>query len=134
MNTYLGWTWWVSSLGLIPLLLGSHGLVALLYQRGAFGPEQSVQVGFIQAMYFLQIPFYLAGILLVRLISALGKNQILLLGTLLSAGLNFGLDLGLLRIMGLPGIALSTSIVYGVSFFFLWGWAKHLMRRAEANQ
>lgn len=94
-------------------------LVQVLFQRGAFTETDTFVVARVQAMYVLQIPFYTVGILFVRLISSLQANHILMWGTLVNFITNILLDYLLIRIMGVAGIALATTLVYIVSLIFL---------------
>lgn len=103
----------------IALSLCSEPIIALLFRRGAFTPLQVRQVARIQTMYFLQIPFFIAGVFLARFIQAMKRNDLVLYGAILMAGLNLGLDLLLAPRMGSAGIALSTSLVYFASALFL---------------
>ncbi len=113
---------WVM-LGMIPLTIVlfsfSRPLTAFVLQRGAFSPDATDRVAWVQAMYALQIPFYAASILYVRLISSLGRNHLLTICTVLSIVLNIVLNYVLMQRMGVAGIALSTSIVYAVACVFL---------------
>ena len=59
------------------------------------------------------------GILIVRLISALNSNYILMWGAVISLPLNIVLNYIFMQWIGVSGIALSTSCVYLVSFIFL---------------
>jgi putative peptidoglycan lipid II flippase len=106
-------------------------LVRLLYQRGAFSPDQVETVSDIQILYAIQIPFYLSGIIVVRLISALRRNHILFWGTVLNATLNVTLDLLFLPTLGVRGIALSTSIVLMSAFCFLSFFGHRTLRLLE---
>jgi putative peptidoglycan lipid II flippase len=90
-----------------------------LLQRGSFTADDTHLVSQIQICYALQIPFYLAGMLVVRLISALRNNQILMWGAAGNLILNIGLNYLFMQWLGIPGIALSTSFVYLFSFSFL---------------
>lgn len=101
------------------LIFFSEDLVRLLFQRGTFSDADVRAVGGIQALYALQIPFVTLGLLLVRLISAMALNKLLLYGTVISFALNIILDLILMPYLGARGIALSTSLVYLASFIFL---------------
>jgi len=101
------------------LLFASKLIVMGLFERGAFTTSNTLEVVGVQNLYLLQTPFYLTGMLFVRLISALKANYILMWGTVISAVLNISLDYFLMKWIGLPGIALSTSIVYITSFAFL---------------
>ncbi|GJL80332.1 MAG: putative lipid II flippase MurJ [Nitrospinaceae bacterium] len=97
----------------------SEPLIRILFERGAFTEADTVLVGWTQAMYVLQIPFYVLNILAVRLVSSLKYNKLLLYGNMISLPLNIILNYLLMKVMGIAGIALSTSLVYAVSFVFL---------------
>ena len=94
-------------------------IVETLFERGAFGSEDTKQVSQIQMFYALQIPFYILGILAVRLISSLKSNYILMYGAAISLPLNIALNYVFMQWFGVSGIALSTACVYLVSFIFL---------------
>jgi putative peptidoglycan lipid II flippase len=107
----------------VPLaLLGayfSEPLVKVLFERGAFGSGDTQTVAQIQAFFLLQMPFYLLGILLVRLVSSLKANHILMWGAVISMLLNIVLNYLLMQWFGVSGIALSTTIVYLCSVLYL---------------
>lgn len=93
----------------------SEPIVRLLFERGHFSPTDSALVAVVQRLYVLQVPFYLLGTIGGRMLSALGLNRIVLGIASVNFVLNTVLDFALLRIIGLPGIALSTSLVYASS-------------------
>lgn len=93
----------------------STPLIQLCFQRGRFTADDVQIVSSIQAMYLLQVPFYTLGILLVRMISSLQANRLLLLNTVIGLAANIVLDYVLMRVMGVAGIALARSLVYVVS-------------------
>ena len=111
--------------------LVSPWLVRLLFQRGAFHAAQTGAVASVQILYLLQLPFTLGGIVMVRLISALQGNRILLWGTVLTASLNLGLDLLFLPCLGARGIALSSACVALPTWLFLAFHALRLLRNRE---
>lgn len=113
------------------LCLASPFLVKILFHRGSFGMDQVRLVSSVQTIYFLQIPLFVPSILSVRLIQALRQQRIILYGTILSAGLNLGLDLAFLPILGARGIALSTVFVYLGALIFLTTWAHRLLKERE---
>lgn len=119
--------------GTIPLTLififFSEPLIKILFERGAFQTADTIVVSKIQAYYALQIPFFTAGILIVRLISALRMNWILFLAAGLNLFSNILLNYIFMRIMGVKGIALSTAAVYLISFLFCWTLAEYQMNR-----
>ncbi len=111
------------------LFFFSYSLVQIFYQRGAFTANDSAIVAQVQAMYVLQIPFYTLAMLYSRLISALRANHFLMWGTAISCILNVLLDLVLIRPLGIAGIALSTTLVYVVSFVFLFLTSHRLLKQ-----
>ena len=103
----------------LTLCFFSEPLVRLIFERGEFTAADTRLVGRIQAMYALQIPFYVLGMLFVRLISAASSNRVLMLGSFLNLTLNVVLNHVFMQHMGVAGIALSTACVYAVSCAFL---------------
>ncbi len=97
----------------------SEPLVSLLFERGEFSETDTQLVGQIQAMYGLQIPFYVLGILFVRLISSMNANYILMFGSFLNLLLNIVLNYIFIQYWGVVGIALSTVCVYIFSCSFV---------------
>ena len=109
----------------LALVLGSESLVRIVYQRGAFTTEDTHVVARVLALFALQLPFYAAGILLVRLISAMLANHVLMMANIISVVLSVALNFLFMRRLGVAGIALSTSCVFLVWFLFLqlsWRW------------
>jgi len=90
----------------------STPLVGMLFQRGNFTAEDTLAVSWVQQMYFLQIPFNSLSLLYVRMISSLKGNGIVMWGALFGFCINVLLNFALMRVMGVAGLALSTSLVY----------------------
>jgi putative peptidoglycan lipid II flippase len=109
------------------LIAFSRPLVGLLYQRGAFTAIDADLVSKVQAAYALQIPFNVCGLLLVRFLSAVRRNDVLMYASGINLVLDIVLNLLLMRRWGVAGIALSTSLVYVFSFFFVAAWSLWLM-------
>ena len=103
----------------ISIIILSEPLIRIIFERGAFAPETTLAVSEVQIFYALQIPFYVLIILFVRLISALKKNNILFTVATINLVLNILFNLIFISILGVAGIALSTSIVYCLSFIVL---------------
>ncbi len=118
LRKYLGLIFAVT----IPLSIGfiifSEPIVKLMFERGSFSAADTQVVATIQQLYALQIPFYLANILVVRLINSLNKNQILFWLSAVNLTLNIVMNYIFVKIIGIQGIALSTSLVYIFSFSF----------------
>ena len=101
------------------LIVFSRQVIRLLYQRGAFTAVDTDLVSHIQVLYALQIPFLLLSILFIRFLSAIRRNKLLMYGCAVNIAVNVILNLVFMKIWGVSGIALSTSVVQMVSFVFL---------------
>lgn len=134
LRTLIRWILVVSIPVTAVLIVLSVPMTRLLFERGAFGPEATLLVGRVQALYLLQIPFYLVGMLLVRLVSSFKANHLLVWGSALNLVVNIVLNYILMRRMGVGGIALSTSLVYVVSCCFLAVMLMRVMRQARCNE
>ena len=108
----------------LPLTAGlvffSRPIVRLLFHRGAFSEADVLEVSRVQSLYALQIPAYLVSVIVVRLISSIQANQVLLVASILNLVTNIVLNFVFMRWLGLPGIALSTSLVYFLSTTFCY--------------
>jgi putative peptidoglycan lipid II flippase len=101
------------------LIIFSRPLVRVLFQRGAFTSADTDLVSHVQGFYALQIPLYVLCILFVRFISSVRRNDLLMYASAINLGVDIVMNLVLMRIWGVAGIALSTSIVALVSLSFL---------------
>ncbi|ELS03855.1 putative membrane protein, putative virulence factor [Xenococcus sp. PCC 7305] len=108
--------------GTVPLAIGlmvfSKPIIELMLQRGSFTATDTQMVVPIQTLYALQIPFYLANILLVRLINSLNQNKTLFYLSAANLTINVVLNYLFMQWLGIIGIALSTSCVYIFSFLY----------------
>lgn len=115
------------------LIYYSEDLVRLIFERGAFTKLDTKLVGQVQAFFLLQVPFYISVIFIVRLISALKANHVLMWGTLLSVILNIAMNYLCMIWFGVAGIALSTSIVFLISFLYLLIMALRIIKQGEGQ-
>ena len=97
----------------------SESIVRIVFQRGAFSAQDTHLVARVQMLSLLQVPMSMLLALVVRLVSALKANGLLLRMALLSGIANFVLDYALMRSMGVAGIALATPLVTLLSLSFL---------------
>jgi putative peptidoglycan lipid II flippase len=116
------------------LVLFSEPLVRLLLQRGAFTEQDTKIVAAVQALGALQIPFYLGGILIVRLLSAIKANSLIMSIALINMIVNIVTDYLLMRLYGVVGISFSTSIVYIFSFLMLLAIISVIFARNQWNE
>lgn len=103
----------------VVLMVLSPVIVRIVFQRGAFTAGDTRLVATIQTLYLAQVPFVMAGMLFVRLASSLQRNRILLVGAMITLPLNVALNLVLMHLLGVGGIALSTSLVFLTSCGYL---------------
>ncbi|MBE9028704.1 virulence factor MviN [filamentous cyanobacterium LEGE 11480] len=111
------------------LLIGSELIIRLLFQRGAFIASDTDLVAQIQICFALQIPFYVANILVVRLISSMRLNQILLWTSGFSPLLNIIFNYLFVSYFGIKGIALSTSCIYLLTFLATFSFMQHKLEK-----
>lgn len=102
------------------LVVFSNLIVKLTFQRGMFTAEDTSLVSELQALYAMQIPFYIGDFIIVKMVSSLQKNEILAWISGLSGILNVILNLIFVQLFGLKGIVLSTCCVYLFSFLSMY--------------
>ncbi len=110
------------------LIYWSEPVVALLFQRGAFTEADTKVVGQAQAMYLLQVPFYLVCMLFVRFVTAIRSTHVMVWGNVINLAVCVALTYGLMKTLGVVGIALATSVMYLVSCGFLGAVSFFLLR------
>jgi putative peptidoglycan lipid II flippase len=134
LRTYMGLVLAATIPGMLVLLLFSEPIIVLVFQRGEFTAEDTRLVAQIQAAYALQIPFYFLSILVVRAISALKANHLLMLASFVNMITNASLNYVLIQFFGLVGIALSTSLVYLGSWLMVTMGLYRTLRRERLRR
>jgi putative peptidoglycan lipid II flippase len=114
------------------LIFLSDPIIQLLFQRGAFTAKETHLTAQILSAYALQIPFYIACMLVVKLLTSLRLNQVLMWVSVYSLIINIGLNYLLLQLFGVQGIALSTSYVYLFSFCYVLFFALKNLNKFSA--
>jgi putative peptidoglycan lipid II flippase len=112
------------------LIAGSHWVVRVALEHGAFGPRDTAVVARVLAMYAIQIPFFVASRVYYRLIIAMRRTDLALYCGMLNLILDIVLNLVLMRWLGVAGIALATSLWTVSTFLFLWYWSRKLLGNA----
>ncbi len=100
-------------------IIFSQPIVQLLFQRGSFRLEDTYLVAETQSFFALQIPFYIANLLLIKLVVSMQMSYILKWVSGFALLINVILNYVLMQWIGIKGIALSTSCVYLFSFLYL---------------
>jgi putative peptidoglycan lipid II flippase len=109
------------------LIAGSHFLVRLTLQHGRFGPQDTDLVAQVMVMSAVQIPFFVCSRVPYRLILAMRRTDLILYCGLLNLVLDVVLNLVLMRRLGLPGIALATSLWCVTTYIYLAYWSRRLL-------
>ena len=130
VRTWVKLTAMVSAPLAAALIVGSHMVVRVAFEHGAFGPRDTQVVAAVMAMYAIQIPFFVASRVFYRFIVAMRRTDLALYCGMLNLILDIVLNLVLMRRMGVAGIALATSLWTISTFFFLWYWARRLTPKA----
>lgn len=101
-------SWWIAPWG-----------VKLLFERGAFTPQDTVAVVDVLRYGLPQLPFYFAGIVLVSLLASQGRHRVIAA----VAGINLVVKIIALQILtsalGMKGITLATSVMYATTLVLL---------------
>jgi putative peptidoglycan lipid II flippase len=105
---------------MILIILSSETITRILFQRGSFSLDDTILVSRMQSYSALQMPFYIANILGIRLISSMQQSKILMHLFGLSFIVNIFGNYVFMQWMGIEGIALSTSCVYIFSFIYIY--------------
>lgn len=121
---------------LAPLTLVLFWISPLLAQvvlyRGAITEQDASTIGNILSLAALQIPFYVAGIWSIRVISALGRNGLLIIAASIAVILNAVFDLLLVKVMGISGIAVASVIVAAINWLVVFGMSSKLLTAKAA--
>lgn len=117
----------------ILLIYFSEPIVRIVFERGEFTADDTRLVGSIQALYLLQAPFFLIGILGVRLLSALKMNQVLMFIAAISLIVNIIGNYIFMKYLGVAGISLSTSLVYLISMILILFSVYSKLRKRQSS-
>lgn len=130
----LNWAKWMFLAGLFVALAGALAspiLVELLFERGAFTPDNTRSVAAVFSWSMIQVPFFFAGLVLVSTLGAGGYYSLIAL----SGGTNLLFKLFfaslLVRKYQLIGLVLSTSAMYALSLLLLYIAVKLVARREK---
>jgi putative peptidoglycan lipid II flippase len=97
------------------IVVFSASIVRVLFERGQFSADDTRVVAQVQSLYALQIPFYVLGVMGVQLLHAVSANKILMWVSIGNFFTNIIGNYVFMKLWGVSGIALATSIVYLLS-------------------
>ena len=119
----------ISAAIVIILLFFSDFLIKILFERNAFTDSDTDIVSKIQQMFVLQIPFFVGARVMVKYLTAINQNNVMVLTSLLGLILNIVLNYFLIKNMGVYGLALATSLVYFSNALALYLYIKYYNNR-----
>jgi putative peptidoglycan lipid II flippase len=102
------------------LFLMRKPLVCLLFQRGAFDEMATSTTSEVLGILALGLTPNIIGLIFVRVQLVFQNTKVLMVLGLVNTIMNLVLNLLLVQLMGLPGIALSTSLAYALIALALW--------------
>ncbi len=114
------------------LCLFAPWIVSTMFERGAFGPQDTLRVAEVLRFAAFQIPFYILGTVAARVAVSLQAARLMLVIAFSALVLNATLNWALMGPLGAAGIALSTVIVHTLCAFATCGVCLSLIRRKEA--
>jgi putative peptidoglycan lipid II flippase len=117
----------------VTLIALSEPIVRMFFEGGAFTSQSTRLVASVQSLLCLQVPFYAASMLCVSALCALKRNDVLIWGTTIAVFENVALNYLFMKMFGLAGIALSTSVVYITAFVYLRFMLGRALRRRETE-
>ena len=111
----------------VVLMVGAPLILRLTLEHGAFGADDSRVVAPVLAMSAIQIPFFVVSRVPYRFIVAMGRSDVIFYCGAINLVIDIVLNIVLMRIMGVAGIALATSLWTVATFGFLWYWSAKLL-------
>ena len=133
LRTWVRLTALVSAPIAIAIIAGSHLLIRITFQRGAFGPRDTAVVTPVLAMYAIQIPFFVTSRVYYRFLVAMRRTDLIFYCGAINLVLDIVLNLVLMNWFRVAGIALATSLWTVSTFLFLWYWTWKLLHRQVAD-
>lgn len=103
---------------IISWMLAPYG-VKLLFERGAFSSNNTIIVTEVLRYGLVQLPFYFSGIVLISLLSSQGRYRVIASIAALNLIAKLLAIIILTPVLGVKGIALSTSIMYMMTLLLL---------------
>lgn len=103
----------------ILLALLSTAMVTIVFNGGRFGADDVAAVSTLNALYVLQAPAYLVGVVYGRLLLVEGQSQVLFAGAILSVACAVVANLALAPILAAAAIPVAAAIAYVASAIWL---------------
>ncbi len=104
---------------LIPVYFGLQPIVRLVLERGRFDRQSTAHVVEVLQMMIWYVPFYVSSTLLARLVVALNRSSVFIVGNIISLAVFALLAHAAVNHLGVGGIGVALTVVYAISFFYL---------------
>lgn len=116
------WTLYMLVIGVLGVLAAwgvIPSLVQVVFERGAFTADNTVQVSNLVRYGLFQVPFILVGMVIVQLFTSLGEYRIVAISGIVGAIVKLVTIVPMASFLGLPGIMLSSAVMYFGTFLYL---------------
>lgn len=100
----------------------AEGIVRMALQRGAFSAEDTRVVAPVLALAVMQVPFFAAGLVSSRAVSALGGHRALTMIAAVAVAAKLGANVVLGDRFQVEGIMVATTIMYSISAGLMLWW------------
>lgn len=101
----------------IPVILFSNPLIEFLFERNEFTSDDTTIVANIQIVFLISVPFSICGDAIVRFLTSINKNSFLAYVSFGAVVLNLILDFVFMKLYGVIGIAICTTIIEVIKVF-----------------
>ena len=130
------WAWLMFAAGVIAAGIAWMVMdwgIAVLFERGAFTPEDTALVANLARWGLLQLPFYFGSMVLVQVLAACGDFRPIAASALVNLIVKVALNVLAVQWIGLSGIMVATAGMYAFSFLYLLRAVQRDLGRAEAR-
>lgn len=129
VRSYLALTLVITIPMMIVLVLLAEPLIRLVFERGEFTAEDTIEVAQVHVIYALMIPSYTIAVLLSRVLNAMRATKYVLLSSIVIFAFNIIADYVFKEWIGIQGIALATVMNYTLSLAFNAWLVRRLITR-----
>ncbi len=112
----------------VVLFFISYPIISIIFERNEFTNEDTITVSRIQQMYLFFIPSSIVGLVIVKFLTSINKNNFMVLTSAVSVVMNFVLNYIFMEYWGVYGLALSTSAVSLINCLILYYYVQSLFK------
>ncbi|MDF0708337.1 murein biosynthesis integral membrane protein MurJ [Flagellimonas okinawensis] len=99
------------------IFIFSSDIIRFLFERNEFTSDDTYTVSLIQQIILVYVPFYLCGNLLGKFLTSINKNRFMAWVSLYNLIANIAFNIIFMKLYGVYGLAISTSLVITISSF-----------------